>query len=541
MGILTYDVDTINQLDVVPESIVPPPPGELTLDYIKHSYPHLFEGLGDLGTPFSFTLNPVALPLILQAAPHRFSAPKLPIIKEALDKLIASGQLVRVNEPTPWISNMVVRERPASATKPAKVRICLDPSQTVNKAIIRPVYPIPTLEENIHRFHQAKVFSTFDIKDAFQAIKLSEESSMLTTMHTPWGRYHWTRLPFGISSAPEEFQRRIHNVLCGIDGIINIADDIIVMGRGDSIQAAILDHDRTVVQLLKRLTQHQLKLNPDKIHLKSYTAPFMGHILTPESLKPSTEIAKAVLELPQPQDKAATRRFLGTITYLSKFCPNLSEVVHPLRNLTHTTQDFLWADQHSQALQQAKHLVSTAPCLRYFDVHAPVVLQVDASDYGLGAALLQPSSNRTSSGDVQWQPVAYSSSSLTPTEQRYAQIEKETLAIVHAFQKFDQLLFGKSDVTVHTDHKPLEVIFNRPCPQRLQSMMLILQRYTFRVEYRKGSTLLIADTLSRAPLPTTAHNPVHDEMVYRVDFEADNPDLSGFHDATLQDIRAAAH
>ncbi len=110
--------------------------------------------------------------------------------------------------------------------------------------------------------------------------------------------------------------------------------------------------------------------------------------------------------MPQPQDKVATRCFLGTITYLPKFCPNLSAVVCPLRGLTHIKQDFLWADQHSQAFQQAKYLASTALCLRYFDVHAPVVLQVDASDYGLGAALLQPSLNRTSSGDVQWQPVA---------------------------------------------------------------------------------------------------------------------------------------
>ena len=142
--------------------------------------------------------------------------------------------------------------------------------------------------------------------------------------------------------------------------------------------------------------------------------------------------------------------------------------------------------------------------------------------------------------------MAYSSSSLTPTEQRYAQIEKETLAMVHAFQKFDQLLFGKSNVTVHTaigNHKPLETIFNRPlaaAPRRLQSMMLALQRYTFKVEYHKGSTLLIADTLSRAPLPTSSHKPVHDEMVYRVEIEADTPDLSGFQDATLQDIRATA-
>ena len=91
---------------------------------------------------------------------------------------------------------------------------------------------------------------------------------------------------------------------------------------------------------------------------------------------------------------------------------------------------------------------------------------------------------------IQFRVAASSSaSSLIPAEERYAQIEKETLAIVHAFQNLDQLLFGKSDVTVHTYHKPLEVIFKRPLssvPRRLQSMMLKLQRYSFKVEYRRG-------------------------------------------------------
>ena len=99
------------------------------------------------------------------------------------------------------------------------------------------------------------------------------------------------------------------------------------------------------------------------------------------------------------------------------------------------------------------------------------------------------------------------------------------------------------DITVHTDHNPLETIFKRPlasAPRRLQSMMLTLQRYTFKVEYRKGSSLHIADTLSRAPLPATTHKPIHEENVYRVEFEADEPDLSGFHDATLNDIRVAS-
>ena len=153
-----------------------------------------------------------------------------------------------------------------------------------------------------------------------------------------------------------------------------------------------------------------------------------------------------------------TKRFLATITYLSKFCPHPSEVVRPLLDLTHLNQEFLWADQHTEAFRQAKEIVSQAPCLHYFDVNAPVVLQVDASEYGLGAALLQPGTHSANSTDILWQPVAHSSSSLSPTEQRYAKIEKETLAIVHAFHKFDQLLFGKADVVVHSDHKPLKII-----------------------------------------------------------------------------------
>ena len=386
------------------------------------------------------------------------------------------------------------------------------------------------------QFNQAKIFSAFDINDAFQTIELTHESSLLTTMHTPWGRYRWTRLPFGVSSAPEEFQWRLHDVLCGLDSVVNIADDIIVIGRGESQADATRDHDHSVINLLNRLSQHNLKLNSDKIKFKTHTAPFMGHILTPDGLKPSSEIVSAVLDMPQPSDKAAKRRFLGTVTYLSKFCPNLSEVVHPLRDLTHLKQEFLWSEQHSKAFTKAKELVSKAPCLHYFDVNAPVVLQVDASEYGLGATLLQPATG-TDSGSLQWQPVAYSSSSLSPTEQRCAQIKKETLATVHAFQKFDQLLFGKSAVTVHSNHQPLEPIFKRPlasAPRRLQSMMLTLQRYSFHVEYSKGSSLHLADTLSRAPLPTTSHRKVHEDLVYLVEFKCNTPD------ATLQDIRTVA-
>ena len=187
--------------------------------------------------------------------------------------------------------------------------------------------------------------------------------------------------------------------------------------------------------------------------------------------------------------------------------------------------------------------MSKATCLHYFDINAPVLLQVDASEYGLGAALLQPAIDPIGSNNIEWQPVTYSSSSLSPTEQLYAQIEREVLAIVHTFHKFNQLLFDKSEIMVHSDHQPLETIFKHPlasAPCRLQSMILALQWYSFRVEYLKGFSVHIADTLSQAPLPTTSHKQVHDELVYRVEFESTTPQLSGFQYATLQDIRAAA-
>lgn len=345
--------------------------------------------------------------------------------------------------------------------------------------------------------------------------------------------------PFGISSAPEEFQCRLHDVLCCIEGVINIADDITVIGHGASLAEALVDHDRTVLELLEHLSEHNLRLNSEKVKFKTDTAPFMGHVLTPEGLELSAEIISAILDMPHLEDKAATRRFIGTINYLSKFWPHLSEV----RDLTHNNQAFIWADQHTEAFTKAKDLVAKAPWLRYFDVRSSVVLQVDASEYGLGAALLQPTSSSSNLADIQWQPVAFSSSSLTPTEQHYAQIEKEALATDRGFHKFNQFLFGKSDITVQSDRKPLETIFKKPlasAPRRLQSMMLSLQRYSFCVEYYKGVSLHIADTLSQAPLSTTSHKQMHDEFVYRTELEFNSPDLSGFQDATLQDIRAAS-
>ena len=352
-----------------------------------------------------------------------------------------------------------------------KLRICIDPSQTINKAIRRPKYTIPTIEEKLPLLTNAKVFTIVDVSEAFHTIELDEESSLLTTFQGPNGRYCFTRMPFGIASGPEEYQRRQHEFLDGLQGVINIADDICVFGCGDSKEEADLDHDKNLTSLLEKCSKQDLRLSAKKLQFKSPSVTFMGHKLTDKGVEPDPAKVDAITKMPTPTDKSGVQRFLGMCQYLSKFCHNLSEIVLPLRDLTKENSTFLWSNNHENAFNSAKNLIASATALRYYDPTLPVTLQVDASEDAIGGVLLQND-----------QPVCFTSHRLNNTEKNYAQIEKECLAIVSCMNKWHQYLYGKHDITVHTDHQPLETIFKKPlskAPRRLLRMMLKLQRYQF--------------------------------------------------------------
>ena len=237
-----------------------PSPGDLQKEDLQRLYKDNFEGLGTVGQPVHLTLDPEITPC--HAGTHRIPVAKLEKVKTKLDDMVACGKLKRVDQPTSWCSNMVVREKilPDGSTK---VRLCLDPSQTLNKAIIIPRYQIPTIHEILPRLSgkKHKTFSIFDALDGFTQIKLTNQASLCTAMHTPWGRYRWLRLPYGISSAPEEFQLRIHEALEGIQGVHCIADDILVVGQGDTKEESEKNHDLHVLALMNRARERNLKFN----------------------------------------------------------------------------------------------------------------------------------------------------------------------------------------------------------------------------------------------------------------------------------------
>jgi len=193
--------------------------------------------------------------------------------------------------------------------------------------------------------------------------------------------------------------------------------------------------------------------------------------------------------MPTPSNVKSLQQLLGMVQYLAKFLPQLSTVTEPLRQLVHKSTDWQWSAEHDNAVRTIKDLICRAPVLRYFDPALELTLQCDASESGLGYALLQ-----------QGQPVAFGARGMTQTERKYAQIEKEMLAIVCGCEKFDQYIYGHS-VTIETDHKPLVSISQKlihHAPKRLQRMLLRMQRYNFKITYKRGSEMYLADALSRA-------------------------------------------
>ena len=255
LGLVTLHVsESMNNISKVPQSSVEP----LTRERILTEYKDVFEGLSCLAGELHFEVDKSVAPV--QHQPRKVAVSPKRELKEKIDQHTKCGVLAKVTKHTPWISSMV------AVKKPGKLQICLNPKD-LNVALERSNYPLPTIEEIFPRLAKAKVFSVLDAKDGFWQIKLDEESSYVTTFWTPFGRYRWLRMPFRISSAPEEYQRRQHELLEGlhVSGIECIVDDILVYGCGETIEQAIEDHDKNLISLLSCARESNLKLNKDKL------------------------------------------------------------------------------------------------------------------------------------------------------------------------------------------------------------------------------------------------------------------------------------
>ena len=453
---------------------------------ITEKYATVFgDGIGELEGEYRIRLDDAVDPI--QHAPRRVPVALRDRLKATLDDMVRDDIIKAVEKPTEWISSMVVITK-----KDRKLRICLD-LKDLNRAIRRENYQLPTIEDIATRLHGAKVFTVHDVRRGFWHVRLDDRSSYLTTFHTPFGRYRYKRMPFGISSDPEVFQKKMHELIEGLQGIEVVADDFVVVGYGNTVDEANVDHDKRLHSFLQQCEERGVKLNVDKFKLRQEEVRFIGHVATSGGLSIDPTKVKAIVDMPNPTDVPGVQRLLGLAQYLAKFLPHLSDITKPLRDLTRNDTEWMWESSQQNPLDTLKKAVASTSVLRYYNLADEVTIQCDASQSGLGAALMQNG-----------QPVAYASRALRPPETRYAQIEKELLSIVFACDRFEAYIYGRDRVSIESDHKPLEMIVMKPlssATKRLQRMLLQLQKYTFDVKYKKGEHMYLADTLSRAYIP----------------------------------------
>ena len=405
-------------------------------------------------------------------------------VKAELQKLEDAGIIETVtDEPTPWISPMVVVPK-----SNGEIRICID-MRGPNTAIERTRYPTPTLDDLMYKLKDATVFTKLDLKSAFHQLELTEDSRYITTFQTESGIKRFTRLSLGVNSAQEELQHAIREIIKDIQGTMNLADDIVVHGKNQT------EHDASLLKILHRFEEKGLTLNLEKCLFSLNKLKFFGFVFSDQGMHPDPEKLDQIKNMAAPEDTKALQSFLGLMNYFKRFIPQYSTITYPLRQLLHKDTKWSWSNTCQTAFDKLRNSLTSESCLSYFDPKKETTVYTDASPVGVSAVIVQ---NTPTKQDHKL--ISYTSRSLTPTEQRYSQIERECLAIVYACEHNKLYLYGHN-FKIFCDHKPIVNLLNKPnsvVPLRIERMTLRLQGYDFDLHHVKGVEN-ISDYPSRHP------------------------------------------
>lgn len=459
-------------------------PSERTvLADLLHDYNDIFRQGGGEPTPFAeHTIEtgdhpPTAVP------PYRLTPAKKAVMKEHLDKMLSEGIIEECE--SAWAAPALLVPK-----KDGSFRFCVD-YRKLNAVTKSDSYPLPVIDDLLQYTGKSCYMSTIDLRSGYWQVKVREEDQDKTAFVTPFGVHRFKRMPFGLRNAPATFQRLIDRFRSG-----SALKDVTVLGYIDDlivVSSSFEQHLQDLRAVFDRLRVFCLRANRDKCVFARERVKYLGHVITPEGVAPDPDKVSAITQMKEPTSLKHLQTFLQTCSWFRKFVPGFSQVAQPLTLLTKKDQPWKWGEAQAQAFQELKRLLTSAPILTQPDYALPFVLRTDASNYALGAVLLQGETHRDE------RPIEYASRLLTAAERNYSTTEREALAVVWAVEKFQGYIDGHQ-VRVSSDHQPLKWLLALKSPTgRLVRWAMKLQPFDLKLDYTPGKANLIADTLSRPP------------------------------------------
>lgn len=459
--------------------------GIQTMNKVLDDFSHLFTAIPGCTSLAQHSIDTGdSVPVRCKLRP--VNAKKQEIIEGCVNDLLEKG-LIRPST-SPWTSAPVL-----VAKKSGGYRLAVD-YRPLNARTRVPAYPMPRTDWLLAQLGRAVWFSSFDLSQGFFQIPVSEADIAKTAFICHQGTFEFTRMPFGVAGGPATFQTLMDRLLQGInhDFAMAFLDDVLVYSE------SLESHVEHVREVLQRIENAGLTINPDKMQVCRQSLKFLGHVISPGQCRPDEEKVRAVLDYPRPTTIKQLQAFLGLAGYYRSFIPHFSLTAHPLTVLLKKNEPWRWEESQERAFTALRHSLAQDAVMSLPDLNRPFVVETDASGIGIAAVLLQ-------AGPDGLQPVSFISRVLTEAESHYTVQEWECLAVVWAVDKFRAYL-EFTEFEIHCDHSSLSWMFcTDQASPRVKRWVLRLQGFSCKIKHRRGLANIPADALSRAPLQGEDH------------------------------------
>ena len=457
---------------------------------LMKEFPAVFKdkltGLPPVRNDFAHVINVPDDAKPINRPPFRMSPAELDELQRQLNELSSLG-FIRPST-SPWGAPVLFVKK-----KDGTMRMCID-YRAINKLTVRNSTPLPRIDECLDRMHGASWFTSLDLRSGYHQIRIKDSDIPRSAFNTRYGKWEFLVLPFGLSNAPPSYQSWMNNILkdCIDRFALIYLDDCCIYSK--TLQEHI-EHVRHVIAIFEK---HGLVVNLKKCKFGKRELEFLGFRISESGILPSVSKVKAIQDWTRPTNVQEVRQFLGLAQHYRRFCPSFSAIAAPLTELTHGTgakkRTVIWNDACETSFLKLKRMLTSSPVLLLPDMNKPFHIETDASDFAVGAVLLQQDDKSSA-----WLPIAYESKKLSSAEQKFPAQERELIAIIHALRTWRCFIDGcVGGYTVFCDHKPLVYFASqlKPTP-RLVRWISEYESFSPTIEYKPGKENDVADALSR--------------------------------------------